>query len=311
MLFRSRRQIAMRLQRKLRGRIREPSACAGDSGLAQDGREARRTEHGGQGQSTDEFRRRRLEVRGSERLCHVRKIRLRAPVAPDNDHTGAFCFACNSRPRHPANCCLLHISLCRSRQLLNTRAEPVSLSHCMNHREHPSSDSERESHASDTRPPKRARRSSPHDAHGISNGNGTGHGDHERERDREDGNEAGEGGSGLPLLSPSIIGVEPLDEFIREIADFIHYHIYNRPQDAAGAVEVEAKIGVLRERGGDQRLQLPVLVETSALCSVVVSYGCAHDAGILSQSVFYCAPLLCDLHLKSWLRTWSSGSNPI
>ncbi|KAI0712672.1 mRNA triphosphatase CET1 [Earliella scabrosa] len=132
----------------------------------------------------------------------------------------------------------------------------------MNHREHPSSDSERESHASDTRPPKRARRSSPYDAHGMSNGNGTGHGDHERERDREDGNEAGEGGSGLPLLSPSIIGVEPLDEFIREIADFIHYHIYNRPQDAAGAVEVEAKIGVLRERGGDQRLQLPVLVET-------------------------------------------------
>ena len=180
----------------------------------------------------------------------------------------------------------------------------------MNHREHPSSDSERESHASDTRPPKRARRSSPHDAHGMSNGNGTGHGEHERERDREDGNEAGEGGSGLPLLSPSIIGVEPLDEFIREIADFIHYHIYNRPQDAAGAVEVEAKIGVLRERGGDQRLQLPVLVETSALCSVVVSYGCAHDAGILSQTVFYCAPFLCDSHLKSWLRTWSSGSNP-
>ena len=89
-----RRQIAMRLQRKLRGRIRKPSACAGDSGLAQDGREARRTEHSGQEQSTDEFRRRRLEVRGSERLCHVGKIRLRAPVAPDNDHTGAFCPSC-------------------------------------------------------------------------------------------------------------------------------------------------------------------------------------------------------------------------
>lgn len=72
------------------------------------------------------------------------------------------------------------------------------------------------------------------------------------------------GSDALPLLSPSIIGVEPLDEFIREVADFIHYHISQRPQDTGGVIEVEAKIGVLRERAGGQRLQLPVLVESSA-----------------------------------------------
>ncbi|KAF8158042.1 CYTH-like domain-containing protein [Crassisporium funariophilum] len=54
----------------------------------------------------------------------------------------------------------------------------------------------------------------------------------------------------LPPLSLSILGVEPLDEFIKEIADFVHHMI------------VEAKVGVLRERGGGGRIGLPVLVET-------------------------------------------------
>jgi polynucleotide 5'-triphosphatase len=58
--------------------------------------------------------------------------------------------------------------------------------------------------------------------------------------------------------------MEPFDEFIKEIADFVHHMIMTRP-NVAGAVEVEAKIGVLREKGGPgQRLALPVLVETSA-----------------------------------------------
>ncbi|KAI0357345.1 mRNA capping enzyme [Trametes cingulata] len=66
----------------------------------------------------------------------------------------------------------------------------------------------------------------------------------------------------LPPLSLSILGVEPLDEFIREVADFIHHHINTRPQGLQGNVEVEAKIGILRDRETGQRLQLPVLVET-------------------------------------------------
>ncbi|KAJ4482298.1 CYTH-like domain-containing protein [Lentinula aciculospora] len=66
--------------------------------------------------------------------------------------------------------------------------------------------------------------------------------------------------SSLPPLSLSILGVEPLDEFIKEIADFIHHMIMSRP-DIPGNVEVEAKIGLIRERGGG-RLLLPVLVET-------------------------------------------------
>lgn len=70
--------------------------------------------------------------------------------------------------------------------------------------------------------------------------------------------------SSLPALSLSILGVEPLDEFIKEVADFVHHMIMTRGQEIPNAkVEVEAKIGVLRERSSGQRLSLPVLVETS------------------------------------------------
>ncbi|KAI0647666.1 CYTH-like domain-containing protein [Trametes meyenii] len=135
----------------------------------------------------------------------------------------------------------------------------------MDSREWQSSDSE---HDAD-RPAKRPRHSdtvpssssshasAPPSAHGtmhtISNGNGHAQDPHPR---------PGSGGGLLPPLSLSILGVEPLDEFIREVADFIHYQIGNRPADLDGAVEVEAKIGVLRDRDTGQRLQLPVLVET-------------------------------------------------
>lgn len=69
--------------------------------------------------------------------------------------------------------------------------------------------------------------------------------------------------SSLPPLSLSILGVEPLDEFIKEIADFIHHMIVTRPEHLGGKVEVEAKVGILRDRMSGQRLALPVLVETS------------------------------------------------
>ncbi|CAK5284246.1 unnamed protein product [Mycena citricolor] len=65
-----------------------------------------------------------------------------------------------------------------------------------------------------------------------------------------------------PPLSLSILGVEPLDEFIREIADFIHYHIMNCPPDLQGKIEVEAKVGLLRDRNTNSRLMLPILTET-------------------------------------------------
>lgn len=74
-------------------------------------------------------------------------------------------------------------------------------------------------------------------------------------------NGSGRSPSNLPPLSLSILGVEPLDEFIREVADFIHHMIGQRPEGANG-VEVEAKVGVLRDKVSGQRLSLPVLVET-------------------------------------------------
>jgi hypothetical protein len=76
----------------------------------------------------------------------------------------------------------------------------------------------------------------------------------------------------LPPLSLSILGVEPLDEFIREIADFVHYTIANRPPDLQGKVEVEAKVGLLRNRDTNQRLDLPILVESSE-CAVFALFS--------------------------------------
>jgi len=70
--------------------------------------------------------------------------------------------------------------------------------------------------------------------------------------------------SNMPPLSLSILGVEPMDEFIREVADFIYHMIGMRPRDfPGGVVEVEAKIGILRDRLSGNRLNLPVLTETS------------------------------------------------
>lgn len=70
--------------------------------------------------------------------------------------------------------------------------------------------------------------------------------------------------SDMPPLSLSILGVEPVDEFIREVADFIYHMIGMLPRDTPGAmVEVEAKIGILRDRLSGNRLNLPVLTETS------------------------------------------------
>jgi polynucleotide 5'-triphosphatase len=77
----------------------------------------------------------------------------------------------------------------------------------------------------------------------------------------------------LPALSLSILGIEPLDEFMKEVADFVHHMVMSRSQEIPNAkVEVEAKIGVLRERTSGQRLALPVLVETSTSplsCSIL------------------------------------------
>ena len=96
------------------------------------------------------------------------------------------------------------------------------------------------------RPPKRARRTPPPD------------------RARTNGRTT-TSSSALPPLSLSILGVEPLDEFIREVADFVHHLITTRPADLQGEIEVEAKVGVLKDRVTGNRLQLPVLVETSII----------------------------------------------
>ncbi|KAG8214630.1 CYTH-like domain-containing protein [Butyriboletus roseoflavus] len=70
----------------------------------------------------------------------------------------------------------------------------------------------------------------------------------------------------LPPLAVSILGVEPIDEFVREIADFVHHMVTTRPNMGPDAkVEVEAKLGILKDRITGKRISLPVLVETILL----------------------------------------------
>jgi hypothetical protein len=92
-----------------------------------------------------------------------------------------------------------------------------------------------------------------------------------------------------PPLSLSILGVEPVDEFIRDVADFVHGMIARRPEHAHGRVEVEAKVGVLRDRASGARLALPVVTEAGVCLSPsFVVYSCSSldcQCYILTSSV--------------------------
>jgi hypothetical protein len=70
--------------------------------------------------------------------------------------------------------------------------------------------------------------------------------------------------SALPReLSISILNVEPLDEFIKEIADFIWTKIYEANVSGNTQVEVEAKLGIIRDRRTGERIALPTMSEIS------------------------------------------------
>ncbi|KDQ09861.1 hypothetical protein BOTBODRAFT_36676 [Botryobasidium botryosum FD-172 SS1] len=59
------------------------------------------------------------------------------------------------------------------------------------------------------------------------------------------------------ILEPSIINAEPLDEFMREVADWILQHTRGRQN-----IEIEAKVGLLIDTRTRARLHIPVQVET-------------------------------------------------
>ena len=85
-----------------------------------------------------------------------------------------------------------------------------------------------------------------------------------------------------------------MDEFIREVADFIYHMIGMRPRDLPGAmVEVEAKIGILRDRLSGNRLNLPVLTETSKL-----AVGCC-STSIYDISLIVLSPNFGDFRFES------------
>jgi len=139
--------------------------------------------------------------------------------------------------------------------------------------DHPPSDSEFDIHGH--RPPKRAR----HSLSPNANGNGR----------------ASSSSSPLPPLSLSILGMEPLDEFILEVADFIHHMISSRPEHA-GQVEVEAKVGILKDKHTGQRLQLPVLVETILRPD---SVDCRFESNMTTMQHRHFNQLLNDLKVSS------------
>jgi polynucleotide 5'-triphosphatase len=89
----------------------------------------------------------------------------------------------------------------------------------------------------------------------------------------------------LPPLSVSILGVDPQDELIREVADFVYATISARAHDLGDArIEVEAKVGVVRERASGQRLMLPVTCETGAFTLWRMSELRALNEGHSTQS---------------------------
>ncbi|KAG8904789.1 mRNA-capping enzyme subunit beta [Tulasnella sp. 403] len=58
-------------------------------------------------------------------------------------------------------------------------------------------------------------------------------------------------------LEASILCAEPLDEFVMEIADWVHRNAQGRSN-----VEVEAKVGMIIDTRSDERINLPVSSET-------------------------------------------------
>lgn len=106
--------------------------------------------------------------------------------------------------------------------------------------------------------------------------------------------------SALPPLSLSILGVEPIDEFIREVADFIYHTITTRPAELQGDIEVEAKVGILRDKGTGNRLQLPVLVETST----VIDARHWHEIHLFSPVL---SPRTTECHFESNMSQVSHG----
>ncbi|KAK9767243.1 mRNA-capping enzyme subunit beta [Basidiobolus ranarum] len=75
-----------------------------------------------------------------------------------------------------------------------------------------------------------------------------------RKRPREDSQESV--GLNLARLERSIFCVEPLDDILKVVSDFLYKHL-DRPH-----VEIEAKLGVLIDTRTNQRIKLPVATET-------------------------------------------------
>ncbi|KAG8917385.1 mRNA-capping enzyme subunit beta, partial [Tulasnella sp. 417] len=67
-------------------------------------------------------------------------------------------------------------------------------------------------------------------------------------------------------LEPSILCAEPLDEFVLEIADWVHKMALGKTN-----IEVEAKVGTLIDTRSNERLNLPVLNETSGSSDLALS----------------------------------------
>ncbi|KIY62843.1 mRNA triphosphatase CET1, partial [Cylindrobasidium torrendii FP15055 ss-10] len=118
-------------------------------------------------------------------------------------------------------------------------------------------------------------------------------------RDSPERSSSSNGASVLPPLSLSILGVEPMDEFIKEIADFVHAMIMSRP-NVAGNIEVEAKIGIVREMVKGPRLWIPSMVETILVPpSLPGGLSCAFESNMTAHQHKHFNQLLNKLKTES------------
>ncbi|CAG8702096.1 6574_t:CDS:2, partial [Funneliformis mosseae] len=64
-------------------------------------------------------------------------------------------------------------------------------------------------------------------------------------------------GSKIPaVLEDSIFGIQPVNDFVRVVSDFLYYHVGREH------IEIEAKLGVLVNKQTRERINLPVNCET-------------------------------------------------
>ncbi|KAK4047664.1 mRNA-capping enzyme subunit beta [Microbotryomycetes sp. JL221] len=113
----------------------------------------------------------------------------------------------------------------------------------------------------------------------------------------------------ISSLEPSIFNVEPIDEFTREVADWLWSFAKTLPwKDSTRPVEVEAKLGILVQKTNSKdkiptRISFPVAIETSKSSVCIMFF---HQFTLLM--LFGEIPIVAVITDDSWLKFESNMS---